>query len=231
MFKRNHLFIASSISVALFGLLLSSTSQADSGRRNSPVKIEMFSPENGHNVGIGGRGWFVDLEIEYDVPLERTGFTVNADDNPGFQLTGPNAAASANFAAGVHNNVTPFPGTFSLGADDRLPGLIVLLSTTTVGSGSCQNIANLFNLTGVTDRTTESAEIWDTWIVGAPNFGVDVDSQIYVAVAEDLNGDGIYNDAPGVVPDSDGNGICDFRDLRAFGIASNIETAKFFINP
>lgn len=231
MFKRNRLLNASSISAAVFGLLLSNAGYADPSRRNLPVKIEMFSPENGHNVGIGGSGWFVDLEIEYDVPLEQTGFTVNADGNPGFQLTGPNVAASTNFAAGVHNNVTPFPGTFSLGTDDRLPGLIVLLSTTTVGSGPCQNIANLFNLTGVTDRTAESAEIWDTWIVGAPNFGVATESQIYVAMADDINGDGIYNDAPGVVPDSDGNGVCDFRDLRALGIASNIETAKFFINP
>lgn len=214
-------------SIAACSLLVSSPSFADS----RAVKIEMFAPEDGVNVGIGGRGWFVDLAIEFQTPLAQTGFTVNADGKPGFQLTGPNAPASAAFAAGVHNNVNPFPGTFSLGSDDRLPGLVVLLSTTTVGARSCQNIANLFNLTGVTDLQPNSTELWDTWLVGAPNFGVATASKIYVAVAKDLNGDGIYNDAPAVVIDSDGNGMCDARDLRAMGIASNIETAEFYINP
>lgn len=211
---------------------ISTSTYADDDKHKSrPVKVEMFAPENDHRVGIGGRGWFVDLEIEYDVPLEQSGFTMNADGKPGFQLTGPNAPASTNFGAGTHNNVNPFPGTFSLGADERLPGLIVLLSTTKVGVGSCHNIANLFNLTGVTDLTATSVELWDTWLVGAPNFGVDTESQIFVAVANDSNGDGVYNDAPNVVPDANGDGKCDARDLRAYGVASNIATAKFYINP
>jgi hypothetical protein len=185
------------------------------GRRdNKPVHVEMFAPAKGDRVGIGGRGWFVDLALQYEATLEQTGFT-------GFQITGP---------AG-HNNVAPFPGTFSAGADDRLPGLIVLLSTTTVGAGSCQNVANLFNLTGVTNVSAEEIELWDTWIIGAPNFGVNTESKVYVAVADDLNGDGIYNDAPGVVPDANGDGICNAKDLKAFGVASNIAKAKFFINP
>jgi hypothetical protein len=33
-----------------------------------------------------------------------------------------------------------------------------------------------------------------------------------------------------VLPDADGNGLCDNKDLEAFGIASNIEKADFFIN-
>lgn len=131
----------------------------------------------------------------------------------------------------MHNNVNPLPGTFSLGTDERLPGLIVLLSTTAAGAGSCQNLANLFNLTGVTDLDSDSVELWDTWLVGAPNFGVGTESRIFVAVAEDLNGDGIYNDAPAVVPDSNGDGTCNAKDLVALGVASNIETAKFYSNP
>ena len=176
---------------------ISISAYADNGKRNNrPVEVEMFAPKNGDHVGIGGRGWFVDLAIEYDTSLDVSGFTTNADGKPGFQLTGPNAPASANFGAGTHNNVNPFPGTFSLGADERLPGLIVLLSTSAVGVGSCHNLANLFNLTGVTDLTATSVELWDTWLVGAPNFGVNTESQIFIAVADDLNGDGIYNDAP-----------------------------------
>ncbi len=178
------------------------------------VDIKMFSPKNGDRVGLGGRGWFVDLAITFEHPLATTGFS-------GFQLTGP---------AG-HNNVAPFPGTFSLGPDDRLPGLIVLLDTTVPSAKSCQNIANLFNLTGVTDIKEGSTELWDTWLVGAPNFGVNTVSNILVAVAADLNQDGIFNDAPAVIPDANGDGVCDKSDLKAFGIASNIQKAKFFINP
>lgn len=181
---------------------------------DQPVEVKMFAPASGDRVGIGGRGWFVDLAVQFDTPLANTGFS-------DFQLTGP---------AG-HNNIPPMPGTFSLGADDRLPGLIVLVSTTTVGAKSCQNIANLFNLTGVTNLNSLGSEIWDTWIVGAPNFGVNTESEIFVAVAADANGDGVFNDAPSVVPDADGNGVCDKKDLKAFGLASNIAKARFFINP
>ncbi len=186
----------------------------DMDTNNMPVKVQMFAPAKGDHVGIGGRGWFVDLAIQYPTTLDNTGFS-------GFQLTGP----------AVHNNVAPFPGTFSAGADDRLPGLIVLASTTTLGVGGCQNIANLFNLTGVTNTSATGVELWDTWIVGGPFFGVDTPSKIYVAVAADLNGDGIYNDAPGVVPDVNGDGMCSAADLKALGVASNIVKTHFYINP
>jgi len=184
---------------------------ADEDKHDKAVTVEVFAPANGDHAGIGGRGWFVDLAINYDAPLANTGFT-------GFQLTGP---------AG-HNNVAPMPGTFSVGADDRLPGLVVLLSTAV--AGSCQNVANLFNLTGVSNTTADSTELWDSWIIGAPNFGVNTASTLYVAVADDLNGDGIYNDAPNVVADSNGDGVCDKKDLKAMGVASNIKKVEFFIN-
>ena len=206
------------LSTAIFRGPVSAASAADSLHKDEnekkPVKIEMFAPEEGHRVGIGGKGWFVDLEIEYDAPLAATGFS-------DFQLTGP----------AVHNNVAPFPGTFSAGKDDRLPNLVVLLSTTTVGAGAGQNLANLFNLTGVTDLSDDETELWDTWIVGAPNFGVNTESTIYVAVVDDLDGNGIFDDAPGVVPDADMDGDVDEKDLKALGLASKVEKATFFINP
>jgi hypothetical protein len=31
-----------------------------------PVHVEMFAPAKGDNVGIGGRGWFVDLALQYE---------------------------------------------------------------------------------------------------------------------------------------------------------------------
>ena len=194
--------------------IASAANSSDKDKEEKSVKIEMFAPAKGDHVGIGGKGWFVDLAIGYEAPLAATGFT-------GFQLTGPAA----------HNNVAPFPGTFSAGKDDRLPNLVVLLSTTTVGAGAGQNLANLFNLTGVTDISEDGTELWDTWIVGAPNFGVNTESTIYVAVVDDLNGNGVFDDAPSVVLDSDMDGDVDEKDLKALGLASKVEKATFFINP
>ena len=34
-----------------------------------------------------------------------------------------------------------------------------------------------------------------------------------------------------VVPDADGNGVCNDKDLKAFGLASGVRKANFFINP
>lgn len=206
------------LSTAIFSGPVSIAAAANSSDKGDDekksVKIEMFAPAKGDHVGIGGKGWFVDLAIGYDTPLAATGFT-------GFQLTGP---------AG-HNNVAPFPGTFSAGKDDRLPNLVVLLSTTTVGAGPGQNLANLFNLTGVTDMSDDQTELWDTWIVGAPLFGVNTESTVYVAVVADLNGNGIFDDAPSIVPDSDLDGDVDEQDLKALSLASKVEKATFFINP
>jgi len=61
----------------------------------------------------------------------RTGFS-------GAQLTGP----------GVHANAAPAPGTFGVGQADRVAGLIVLTSTTTVANGPGTNLAGVFNVAG-----------------------------------------------------------------------------------
>jgi hypothetical protein len=187
------------------------------GRRHAfgrePVGIEVFAPETGDQAGLGSVGFVVDMEVTFKhASLEQTGFT-------GLQLTGP----------GGHTNIPPFPGLAAAGHDDRFPGLIVLLSTTQVGAKSCQNLAGLFNITGVTNRNGRETELWATWIVAAAGFGHNVDSRLLVAVANDLNGDGIYNDAPDVIADSNGDGVCDERDLRALGLASEIEKADFSI--
>ena len=178
--------------------------------------IKLFAPEDGDHAGIGSRGWLVDLEAEFKLPIEQTGFDPTQGTD-GLQLTGP----------GLHNNAAPFPGSFSMGQDDRFKGLIVLVATNQAGAG--KNVANLFNLTGVTNRTADETEIWDTWIVGAPVFGRNVNSTVYVAIAADKNGNGILDDAPATVPDANGDGKVDESDLRAFGVASNIESADFFI--
>ncbi|MCI0634571.1 MAG: hypothetical protein L0206_11745 [Actinobacteria bacterium] len=182
---------------------------AKRAQANPPVKVEVFAPRAGDVVGKQSRGFFVDLALEYP-SLASSG----AD----LQLTGP----------GAHQNQAPLPGAFAAGVDDKLPGLIVLLSTSTIGARNAQNLANLFNLTGFTNQKTN--EIWDTWLVGAASFGKNVRSVLRVAVAADKNKDGIYNDAPAVVPDSNRDGRINAVDLKAFGLASEIVAVPFRIS-
>jgi hypothetical protein len=196
------------------------TAVASKSFAKHPVKIEVFAPERHDVAGIEGKGWFVDMEISFQNQhnLAGTGFT-------GLQLTGPAA----------HTNTAPFPGLFSTGKDDRNPGLVVLTSTTQNNpaagfAGPGTNLANLFNLTGVTNRTAHETELWDTWIVGAPIAGQNVNTTLTVAEVADLNHDGIFNDAPNVVLDVNHDGRVDAKDLQAMGVASNIVTVPFYIN-
>jgi hypothetical protein len=206
--------------VVAFGGLGLPNGQANDARagHKPPVNIQVFAPENGDNAGISGAGWFVDMELEFDhTSLAGTGFN-------GLQLTGP----------GVHNNAAPLPGAFSTGPDDKNPGLVVLTSTTNSVnpgfSGPGTNLANLFNITGVTDRRGQESELWDTWLVGAAIAGTNVDTVLTVAEVKDLNRDGIYNDAPDVVPDSNRDGVIDATDLKAIGVDSNIVSVPFHID-
>jgi len=184
-------------------------SRSSAGTAAEPVNVTVFAPQTGDVAGKESKGFFVDLAVRYPSL---------ASSGAGFQLTGPT----------VHQNQAPFPGVFAAGVDEKLPGLIVLLSTSTVGARNAQNLANLFNLTGFTNQKTN--EIWDTWIVGAAGFGHNVRSVLRVAVAADKNKDGVYNDAPAVVPDANKDGRIDASDLKAYGVASNIVAVPFQIS-
>jgi hypothetical protein len=199
--------------VVAFAVVAAVGGAAASGKHASAkadplVKVQVFAPRPGDSAGKASKGFFVDLAVQYP-SLASSG----AD----FQLTGP----------ATHQNQAPFPGVAAPGVDEKLPGLIVLLSTSTVGARNAQNLANLFNLTGFTNQRTN--EIWDTWVVAAPLFGRNVGSVLRVAVAADKNKDGIYNDAPAVVPDANHDGRINAADLRAFGVASEIVTVPFRI--
>jgi hypothetical protein len=205
---------------AAAGLFLSSPgAAADQGaNRDDPADVRVLAPRPGSNAGIAGSGWFIDLAIDFaSTDLAATGFT-------GVQLTGP----------GGHNNIPPAPGAFGTGHDDRLPGLVVLASTTSSAlpgfSGPGTNLAGLFNLTGVTDRSDEGTELSDTWLVGAPVAGSGVDSVLTVAVVDDLDHDGVYDDAPDVVQDTTGDGRVDRRDVQALGLASRVVRVPFHVN-
>jgi hypothetical protein len=203
--------LLTALSVVAVAAVVATTATAGYGLKASrkAVEVEVFSPRKDDVAGRQSKGFLVDLALRYP-SLAASG----AD----FQLTGPTA----------HQNQAPFPGIFAPGVDEKVPGLIVLLSTTTVGAKNAQNLANLFNLTGFTNQRTN--EIWDTWIVGAPSFGKNVRSVLRVAVAADKNKDGIYNDAPAVVPDSNHDGRINAVDLEAYGIASNIAVVPFEIH-
>jgi hypothetical protein len=203
------LLAVSVVALAAAAAATAATRPHASAKGDATVKVQVFAPRPGDAVGRASKGFLVDLAVQYP-SLASSG----AD----FQLTGPTS----------HQNQAPFPGAFSPGVDEKLPGLIVLVSTSTVGARNAQNLANLFNLTGFTNRKTN--EIWDTWIVGAPSFGKNVRSVLRVAVASDKNKDGIYNDAPAVVPDANGDGRIDAGDLEAFGVASNIAVVPFQIS-
>lgn len=213
IFRRLQVFPALAAATAvLVGSLTATASGGPSApkakRATPPVNVTVFSPRKGDIAGKESRGFFVDLALRYPSA---------ASSGASFQLTGP----------GTHQNQAPFPGAFAPGVDEKLPGLIVLLSTSTVGARNAQNLANLFNLTGFTNQKTN--EIWDTWLVGGSVFGKNVRSVLRVAVAADKNKDGIYNDAPAVVPDANRDGRINAVDLKSYGVASNITIVPFEI--
>ena len=111
---------------------------------------------------------------------------------------------------------------------DHFPGLVVLLSSTTIGAGASQNVSNLFNIIAVTNRTPTNTEIWATWIVGAKNaFGVEgqmTPSRLFVTVVEGV--------APDIVMDLNGDGKYDANDLQLMGykVISKSRNVDFVVN-
>jgi len=209
-------WITVSVIVVLAAFSLLSPALADNARHHNDndsehAIITVFAPGKGDVAGIGSRAFLVDIAIQFNGNLASTGVTP--------ELTGP----------GPLENAGPFPGTFSLGANhDHFPGLVVLLSSTIVGAGPGQNVANLFNINTVTNQDVSGTEIWSTWIVGAPNAfgraGEHTPSRLFLAVVEGT--------APDVVMDMDGNGKFNKKDLRLMGhnVISNTPQVDFVVN-
>jgi hypothetical protein len=210
-------FVHKWIAANLLALLISTSLVApafaghDDDEDGQFARITVFAPGKGDVAGVGSRAFLVDISIQFDGNLASTGVTP--------ELTGPGTLANAG----------PFPGTFSVGANsDHFPGLVVLLSSTTLGAGPGQNVANLFNINAVTNQNAKSSEIWSTWIVGAPGafgtVGERTPSRLFLAVVEGT--------APDVVLDMDGNGILDRKDLALMGykVISNTPKVDFVVN-
>lgn len=188
--------------------LLAGVAVADDDRS---AKLTIFAPGSGDVAGVSSRGFLVDLAVDFEGDLTSTGASS--------ELTGP----------GPLQNAGPFPGTFSVGANkDHFPGLVVLLSSTTIGAGAGQNVSNLFNIVSVTNRTPTNTEIWATWIVGAKNaFGVEgqmTPSRLFVTVV-----DGV---APDVVLDLNADGKLDAKDLKlmGFNVIAKSRHVDFVVN-
>lgn len=201
------------ISTIAKGLLMACTLTLATGSvfaGEKPAHIKVFAPSKGDVAGVGSKAFIVDLRVEFEGDLAATGVTP--------ELTGPGPLANAG----------PFPGDFSPGADPSFPGLVVLLSSSTVGAGPGQNLANLFNVVGITDRSEDETYIWATWIIGKENLfgsvGEVVPSRLFVAVVDGM--------APDWVEDMDGNGKLNKKDLKAMGydIISNTRKVNFFVN-
>lgn len=199
------------VPLALLALsTLMSPAYADKDKDKEKIaSIKILAPEEDYVAGIGSRAFLVDLAIEFEGDLASTSVTP--------ELTGPGPLANAG----------PFPGTFGFGANlDHFPSLVVLLSSTVSGPG--RNLANLFNITTVTNQEPGSTEVWTTWIVGAPNgfglVGQNTPSRLFVGVVEGT--------APDVVNDMDGNGVLDKKDLKLMGykVISNTPKVDFFVN-
>ena len=204
--------LASAIAFAFLATAtLPSPALADTDDDDNSASITVFAPGKGDVAGIGSRAFLVDISVQFNGNLSSTGVTP--------ELTGP----------GPLQNAGPFPGTFSLGTNrDHFPGLVVLLSSTTIGAGPGQNLSNLFNINTVTNQDASGTEIWSTWIVGAPNafglVGQRTPSRLFLAVVEGT--------APDVVTDMDGNGVLDKKDLKLMGykVISNTPKVDFVVN-
>ena len=205
------------ISVSVFALLAASSllnpalADKTDNDDDKSARITVFAPGKGDVAGVSSRAFLVDISVQFDGNLASTGVTP--------ELTGPGPLANAG----------PFPGSFSVGANlDHFPGLVVLLSSTTLGAGPGQNVANLFNINAVTNQDASGTEIWSTWIIGAPNafgrVGERTPSRLFLAVVEGT--------APDVVIDMDGNGILDKKDLVLMGykLISNTPKVDFVVN-
>jgi hypothetical protein len=215
--RRKALILAAGVaaSASVGTAAVSAVAAPSDAHPGTPAVAQILTPRPGDVAGDNGKDWIVDLKVRYP-SVEAAGFTTP-------QLTGP----------GVHNNAAPFPGSFSTGADEHLPGLVVLDSNSSASlpgfSGPGTNLANLFNVTALVDQNRHGVQIQDTWLIGAPFAGVDVDTTLTAAVVGDSNHDGVLNDAPAVVKDANDDGRVDVRDVKALGLAGPVQTVRFHI--
>ena len=119
------------------------------------VSAQVFHPTEGQTVGVNGSGWILDLL--FDATSSMSNALISAD---------------AGYSSGFINQSSPL---FKPGPNSLLPGLVVLLNTTTDKApfkGPGMNLAGLFQINNVRDVNCDTIiEIWAAWLVGKPIAG------------------------------------------------------------
>lgn len=150
------------------GAKAASANYSNQNGKHQPVIVTVFSPGIGDHAGIAGAGNVIDLALDARTPADNHFLSAENGYQPFFN--------------------TPGSATFHPGADPGAPGLVVLLSTTqtvagTPFQGPQTNLAGLFQINGVAKVNNGTrAEVWSTWQVGKPMFGVGVQSVLTVFV-------------------------------------------------
>ncbi len=119
------------------------------------ISAQIFHRTEGQTVGVGGAGWILDLLFDATSSTSNTLISDNAMYN-----------------SGLINQSSPL---FHAGPDSLLPGLVVLLNTTTAQSplkGPGTNLAGLFQVNNLRNVNCDTIiEIWAAWLVGKPIAG------------------------------------------------------------
>lgn len=225
---------AVAVIVSLSILWLGSTIAAQSPEAR-PLIVQFYSPLQGSSVGVGGRFYLVAVNVfsadprlvaypEISInPTVRINATLVVAFTSNYTARGPVEGVSAGAGAPV----------FGLGKNEALPGLVVIFNNTPPAlGGPGRNLANLFQFTGFQDRLdiggrTVYRYVQTVWQVGAPLWcGW---TKAVAAIVADKNDNGLLDDAPDTLPDLNGDGVVDERDLALFGVASNIAVVTFYV--
>ncbi len=225
------------LTIFLSGILIFSSMvvAADSEK----VRIRVFTPLEDDLAGVNSRGFVVDLRFKFTGDLESTGVTVtepeeeteeDEEDEEEGSIIGVDCAAKDS----------------EFGANPNFPGLVVLLSSSKVGAGAGQNLANLFDFIGVSHRNQEdesgtendargttSTHIWTTWyVITEDEFGTvgEIEpSTLFVAV---VDGTAFDLETPDIVEDMNDDGKLTRKDLKRMGyrVISEVQLVKFDVN-
>lgn len=119
------------------------------------ISAQVFHPTEGQTVGVNGSGWILDLL--FDATSSASNALISSD---------------AGYNSGFVNQSSP---AFHAGPDSLLPGLVVLMNTTTAQSplkGPGTNLAGLFQVNNLRNVNCDTiTEIWAAWLVGKPIAG------------------------------------------------------------
>lgn len=200
-----------------------------------PLIVQFYSPLQGSSVGVGGRFYLVAVNVFSADP--RLVAYPEISINPTVRINATHVVAfTSNYTArGPVDGISAGAGApvFGLGRNEALPGLIVIFNNTPSAiGGPGRNLANVFQFTGFQDRLdiggrTVYRYVQTVWLVGAPLWcGW---TKAVAAVVADKDGNGLLDDAPDTLPDVNGDGVVDERDLAAFGVASNIAVVTFYV--